>query len=39
MPFITNRPVAMVGKGPTEAFIANHSKRNPLPEMEESEEN
>lgn len=39
MPFITNRPVTMVGKGPTEAFIANHSKRNPLPEMEESEEN
>ena len=35
----TDRPVAMVGKGPTEAFIANHSKRNPLPEIEESEEN
>lgn len=29
----------MVGKGPTEAFIANHSRRNPFPETEESEEN
>lgn len=36
---LPNTPVAMVGEGPTEAFIANHSRRNPFPEIEASEEN
>lgn len=36
---LPDTPVAIVGKGPAETFIANHSRRNPFPETEESEEN
>jgi hypothetical protein len=36
---LPNTPGAMVGRVTLETSTANHSRRNPLPDLEESEEN